>query len=126
MPGRITRKLNTLSMKTKLVSLLIVVGVLMPAAAFADMPNFVGSGYKRGADCIVPPDRGVWEEVGGKITLVYCWTELAWNKAAADSATRTYKFGVGNTVFLKNGKSETCPFFFVPSAGCVIDPAIVR
>lgn len=108
----------------------LVSALVMPSMAFAAMPHFAGTGYKQGADCVVPPDHGIWEIVGGTdLVLTGCTPDVDYQRAknSAMSLQKTgIKFGLDAALTLKDGSTVVCPFFFIKSAGCVIDASLVK
>lgn len=110
-------------------NLALVVGFLLmisPATTFAAsiMPNYVGTDFKQPANCIVPPDHGIYGYEGSNYILVGCITDNAWQASIQRAQTRTYLFGAYNqpksvTVL---GQNETCPWM----NGCAVDPTLIH
>ena len=108
-------------MKKTIVSSFIL-PVLFATPAFASM-NFIGDGYKVPPAC-TSDDHSIIETVSGQTVVTGCWTPTAWNASFAQTSQRTFKFGASQSVTLKSGRVETCPWFF--SAGCVINPTLIQ
>lgn len=118
-------------MKNLILALAVVVGLGFATPAFAAMPNFIGTGYKQAENCTLSTDRHVWELVGSNFIKVGCITQEAHEAAeaaarAAQDKTTGLRFGVGQSVTLRTGAVETCPFWFPQYAGCTIARSLVR
>lgn len=79
---------------------------------------------------VLCPDPGHKVATADGAHIVGCISDADWQRAAAEAYTRSqpasiYAFGVGQSVTLKNGRIETCPFWF-PMAGCVISRDLLQ
>ena len=102
--------------------LLAVAALLAPSFALA-----APTGWKPAADCVVPPDHGIWNETNTAITG--CITEAAWSAAQASQAANgdqqklaPFIFPSGTSKVGSNGVSYPCPWWF-EFISCVLPEA---
>lgn len=115
-------------MKNLFFALAAVALALSPTAAFAAMPNYIGTDYKQAANCQVGVDHGIFELVNNNYELTGCITPDAWSRAEALAhriQNAGIKFASGTSLTLKTGAAELCPIWF-GFGGCVIAPELVR
>ena len=97
----------------KTLFLFAAVALLLPSAAFA-----APTGWKPAAECVVPPDHGIWNVTNTAITG--CITSSAWDAAQAAQAANfgdqsklvAFFFPSGTVRTGSNGVSYTCPWWF--------------